>query len=216
MSVLEQLWEQPRIRQAVLVLGAVIVVGLGWAGWEGWKSRYESQGNLAFAQARSLVAQAQAPGAAADARERAEKALEGVIAEYPRLSSVSQAAYLLGGVRYAAAQYPQARSSFELARVKAGTSSLAALASLDIGYCWEAEKNFEAAEKAYLALLNGAKPQSFLYEEALLNAARAQELAGKPVAAVENYVRLLKELPDSRRADEVRSRLAVLQTPPKP
>jgi tetratricopeptide (TPR) repeat protein len=171
---------------------------------------------MAFAQARTLVTQVQVPGAAADARERADKALQGVIADYPRLSSGAQAAYLLGSLRFAAAQYPQARSSFELARARARSSSLAALAGLDIGYCWEAEKNYEAAEKAYLAAISGANPKDFLYEEAMVDAARAQELGGKRAAAVETYQRLLKDLPDTRRAEEIRSRVASLQTPAKP
>lgn len=215
-DVLDWLREQPWIRWVVLGLGAVIVVGIGWAGWTTWKSRYESQGSMAFAQARTLVAQAQTPGAAAGARERAETALQGVIADYPRLSSVAQAAYLLGSLRFGAAQYPLARSSFELARAKAGSGSLAALAGLNIGYCWEAEKNYEAAEKAYLSAISGAKPKDFLYEEAMVGAARAQELGGKRALAVETYQRLLKDVPDSRRAEEIRSRVASLQTAAKP
>ena len=216
MSLLDWLREHAWTRWVVLGLGAVIVVGLGWLGWSAWKSRYESQGNIAFAQARTLVAQGGAPGAPADARERAERALQGVITDYPRLSSIAQAAYLLGSLRYSAAQYPQARSSYEIARAKAGSSSLAALAGLDIGYCWEAEKNYDAAEKAYLLAISGAKPKDFLYEEAMIDAGRAQELGGKRAAAVETYQRLLKDLPDTRRAEELRSRVANLQTPAKP
>lgn len=216
MNVLDWLREQPWVRWVVLGLGAVIVVGIGWAGWAAWKSRYEAQGAIAFAQARTLAAQAQAPGAAADTRERAEKALQAVIADYPRLSSVAQVAYLLGSMRFGAAQYPQARVSYGLALAKAGSSSLAALAALDIGYCWEAEKNYDAAEKAYQSVIQGAKPKDFLYEEAMIGIARAQELGGKRAAAMETYQRLLKDLPDSRRAEEIRSRVASLQPAAKP
>ena len=53
------------------------------------------------------MALTQAPDAPADSRERAEKALQAVITDYPRLSSVAQAAYLLGSVRFSAAQYPR-------------------------------------------------------------------------------------------------------------
>ena len=216
MSPLDWLREQRWTRWVVLGLGVVIVVGLGWLGWGAWKSRYESHGTMAFAQARALVAQAQTPGAPADARERADKALQGVIADYPRLSSIAQAAYLLGSFRFAARQYSQARSSFELAREKSGSKSLAALAGLDIGYCWEAEKNYDAAEKAYLSTISGAKPKDFLYEEAMVDAARTQELGGKRAAALETYQRLLKDLPDTRRAEEIRSRVASLQAAAKP
>jgi len=216
MNVLDWLREQPWTRWVVLGLGAVLIVGLGWAGRTAWTSRYESQGIMAFAQARTLVAQAQTPGAAADARERAERALEAVLADYPRLSSAAQAAYFLGNLRFSAAQYPQARSSFELARARAGSSSLAALAGLDIGYCWEAEKNYDAAEKAYLSAISAAKPKDFLYEEAMIDTARVQELGGKRASALETYQRLLKDVPDTRRAEEIRTRVASLQTEAKP
>jgi tetratricopeptide (TPR) repeat protein len=215
-SFLDRLRTQHWTRWALFGLAAVIVVGLGWAGWAAWKTRYEAQGGLAFAQARALVALTQAPDAPADSRERAEKALQAVITDYPRLSSVAQAAYLLGSVRFSAAQYPQARASYELARAKAGSRSLAALAALDIAYCWEAEKNYGAAENAYQLVISGAKPQDFLYEEAMIDKGRVQELGGKQPAAVETYQRLLKDLPDSRRAEELRSRLASLQPSAKP
>lgn len=216
MSVLDRFRAQHWTRWAVLGLGVAIVVGIGWAGWAAWKSRYEAQGAMAFAQARALVAQAQAPGAAADTRERAEKALEALIADYPRLSSVAQAAYLLGSMRFGAARYPEARASYEVARARAGSSSLAALSALDIGYCWEAEKNYDAAEKAYQSVISTAKPKDFLYEEAMVDIARVQELGGKPAAAIETYQRLLKDLPDTRRAEEIRSRVASLQPAAKP
>ena len=216
MSVLDRLWARHWTRWAAFGLGVVIVVGIGWAGWAAWKNRYEAQGAMAFAQARTLAVQAQVPGAAADAHERAEKALQAVIADYPRLSSVAQAAYLLGSMRFGAARYPEARASYEVALAKGGSSSLAALASLDIGYCWEAEKNYAAAEKAYQSVISGAKPKDFLYEEAMVDIARVQELGGKRAAAMETYQRLLKDLPDSRRAEEIRSRVANLQPAAKP
>jgi hypothetical protein len=50
----------------------------------------------------------------------------------------------------------------------------------------------------------------------MVDAARAQELGGKRAAAVETYQRLLKDLPDTRRAEEIRSRVASLQTEAKP
>ena len=72
MRFLDRLRARHWTRWAVLGLGVIIVVGIGWAGWAAWKSRYETQGAMAFAQARTLAAQSQVPGAAADTRERAE------------------------------------------------------------------------------------------------------------------------------------------------
>jgi tetratricopeptide (TPR) repeat protein len=215
-NLLDRIREQHWTRWIVFGLGAVLVVGLGWAGWAAWKTRYEAQGGFAFAQARLLALQAQAPNAAADAREKAEKALQAVITDYPRLSSAAQAAYILGSIQFSAGQYPQARASYETARSKARSKSLASLAGLDIAYCWEAEKNYGIAETAFQSVINGAKPQDFLYEEGLVGVARSQELGGKRAAAVETYQRLLKDLPDTRRAEEIRARVASLQTTAKP
>jgi len=204
---------RPTMRAAIWGVAAVLVIGIVWGGWALWKTRYETQGAIALTQARALAAQSQAPGASSDTRQRAEKALQDVITEYPRLSSVGQAAYLLGSLRFANGQYAAARSSFEVARDKAGSPTLAALAALDVGYCWEAEKNYDAAEKAYRSAISGGGPKNFLYEEAMIDVARAQDLGGKRAAAIETYQRLLKDLPDSRRAEEFRSRMASLQAP---
>ena len=209
MITLGRLGDQRWTRWAALGLGVVAVVGIAWGGWAAWKSRYEAQGGLALAQARMLLAQSQAPGAPPDTRDRAGKALQAVVEEYPRLSTAAQVAYLLGSMHFSTGQYPQAR-----ARTRSQT--LGVLAALDIGYCWEAEKNYDAAEKAYQSAILGAGPKDFLYEEAMVDIGRSQELAGKRAAALETYQRLLKELPDTRRADEVRSRVAGLQLAPKP
>jgi len=203
-------------RWAGLALIILAAVGLGWGGWMVWSTRAESHGAVALAQARFLLAQAQAPNAVPEAKERAQKALEDVVAEYPRLSSGAQAAYQLGNLRFAAGQYPQARAAFQVARSRARSASLTSLASLGIGFAFEAEKNYEAAEKSFAETVKGAGPKDFLYEEAMSDMARVQELGGKRAAALETYQKILKELPDGRRAEELRARVATLQSPVKP
>jgi len=203
-------------RWAGLALIILAAVGLGWGGWMVWSTRAESHGAVALAQARFLLAQAQTPNAVPEAKERAQKALEDVVAEYPRLSSGAQAAYQLGNLRFAAGQYPQARAAFQVARSRARSASLASLASLGIGFTFEAEKNYEAAEKSFAETVKGASPKDFLYEEAMSDMARVQELGGKRAAALETYQKILKELPDGRRAEELRARVATLQSPLKP
>jgi tetratricopeptide (TPR) repeat protein len=213
---LEWMRDRRLIRWALTAAVVVGALGIVWGGYALWKTRYEAQGTIALTQARFLVTQAQAPGASPEAGQRAEKALQGVVTEYPRLSSVGQAAYLLGSLRFASGQYASARSAFEMARDKADSPTLSALAALDVGYCWEAEKNYESAEKAYQSVISDGNPKSFLYEEAMLDIARVQDLGGKRAAAIETYQRLLRDLPDSRRVEEFRSRLASLQAPAKP
>ena len=203
-------------RWAGLALIILAAVGLGWGGWMVWSTRAESHGAVALAQARFLLAQAQTPNAVPEAKERAQKALEDVVAEYPRLSSGAQAAYQLGNLRFAAGQYPQARAAFQVARSRARSASMTSLASLGIGFTFEAEKNYEAAEKSFAETVKGASPKDFLYEEAMSDMARVQELGGKRAAALETYQKILKELPDGRRAEELRARVATLQSPLKP
>ena len=203
-------------RWAGLALIILAAVGLGWGGWMVWSTRAESHGAVALAQARFLLAQAQTPNAVPEAKERAQKALEDVVAEYPRLSSGAQAAYQLGNLRFAAGQYPQARAAFQVARSRGRSASLTSLASLGVGFTFEAEKNYEAAEKSFAETVKGASPKDFLYEEAMSDMARVQELGGKRAAALETYQKILKELPDGRRAEELRARVATLQSPVKP
>ncbi len=203
-------------RWAGLALIILAAVGLGWGGWMVWSTRAESHGAVALAQARFLLAQAQTPNAVPEAKERAQKALEDVVAEYPRLSSGAQAAYQLGNLRFAAGQYPQARAAFQMARSRARSASLTSLASLGVGFTFEAEKNYEAAEKSFADTVKRASPKDFLYEEAMSDMARVQELGGKRAAALETYQKILKELPDGRRAEELRARVATLQSPVKP
>jgi TolA-binding protein len=51
----------------------------------------------------------------------------------------------------------------------------------------------------------------FFFEDAQLDLARAQALAGKPTEAVATYERVLKDVPDTRRAADIRARIAALQ-----
>ena len=50
----------------------------------------------------------------------------------------------------------------------------------------------------------------FFFEEALLDLARAQALVGKPAEARATYERVLKEAPETRRAEDIRGRIAAL------
>ena len=159
---------------------------------------------------------AQRPEATADARERAARELEGVIAQYPSGDSLAEAALELGNLRYASRQYPAARAAYELAVARGGSPTVRMLARLSIGYTWEAERNFAQAVDAFQAVANDLRPTDFLFEQVLLDLARAQELAGRKTEAVATYQRLLKDLPAARRSDDVRGRLAALGAPAEP
>ena len=208
--------EHPMLRWAVI--GAVVLVVLGGitgAGWA-WYSAQESRAREAYAAAGDLAQQAQAPNGTPDSRERAIAALEGVVANHPRAAVAAEAAYQLGNLRYAGGQYPQARGAYELAISRGVGGTLRALSALGIGYTWEAEKSYAKAQTAFEAALTGRGPRDFMYEELLMDLARVQEFGGNRPGAVETYQRLLKDVPDSRRADDIRSRVASLQSPTKP
>ena len=212
MSVPEGWLSRFSLRVALQVAGALalvlLVVAAGWF----WNHRRESRGLLALAQASALAQQAESPASSPETREKAVQALEAVMTEYPRLSALPQVAYQLGNLRYGAGQYAPARGAYEVALAKGATGTVRTLSALGIGYCWEAEKAYDKAVTAYEAAARSLGAKDFLYEEALLDLARAQELAGKPEAAVETYRRIIKEMPDSRRADEVQTKLAYLES----
>ena len=197
--------------------GLAAAIGLGAIafGAYSWYGAQESRGRLALAAAVDLAQLVGAPGAAPDARDRAIRALEGVLADHPRFSAASEAAYRLGNLRYDAGQYGTARGAYEIAIGKGATGTLRSLAALGIAYSWEAEKDHGKAQTAFQAALARLSPKDFLYEEGLLGLARVQEFGGNAAAARETYARLLKERPDTRRADDIRSRLASLQSLPK-
>jgi tetratricopeptide (TPR) repeat protein len=199
--------------QAVAVVLVVALVGAGaWA----WYRSQESRGLAALADATRLAQLAEGPQASSEARARAMQALEGVLTEYPRLSAAPQAAYQLGNLKYGTGQHVEARKAYELALAKGASGTVRALAGMGIGYTWEAEKNYANAAGAYDTVLKQLTPRDFLYEEALTAEARAQERAGKPAVALDLYQRMLREVPDSRRADELRSRIASLERRVRP
>lgn len=191
--------------QAAAALGVVaLIVAAVWA----WHSSQETRGLAALAEANVLVQQVERP----EARDRAIKALEIVIAENPRLSALPQAAYELGNLKYAAGQYPAARGAYQLALAKGATGTLRTLSGAGIGYTWEAEKNYAAAATAFGETLKGLTPKDFMYEDIAMAEARDQELAGKPAVAIEIYERLLRDAPTGRRVEIVRTRIASLRS----
>jgi tetratricopeptide (TPR) repeat protein len=63
---------------------------------------------------------------------------------------------------------------------------------------------------AYEAAARGLDPKQFFFEEGLLDLARAQALAGRPAEARATYERVLKDAPETRRAEDIRGRIAAL------
>ena len=202
-------------RWGLLAVGALVVLGvLGFGGWT-WYQSQQGQGAVALAAAAELAQKAQAPGATAEQRAAAAQALEAIIAQHPRYAGLPEAAYRLGNVRYDAREYAAARGAYQIALAKGATGAIKLLAAAGIGYTWEAEKDYAKAQSAFEAALAGLGPKDFLYEGLLLDIARTQEFGGRRDAALETYRRLLKDLPDSRRADDVRTRIASLQSASK-
>jgi tetratricopeptide (TPR) repeat protein len=203
-------WWRPALQAAagLAVLAVLVLVIWTWYRWQ------ESRGLAALAEATALVQMVERPDALPGTRDRAIRVLELVIADYPRLSAIPQAAYQLGNLKYASGQYAAARAAYELAIAKGASGALRALAAMGIGYAWEAEKNYPAAAQAHAMAVKGLGAKDFLYEEALMAQARDEALAGKPAVAVEIYQRLLREMPGTRHAEDLRNRVASLQGRP--
>jgi tetratricopeptide (TPR) repeat protein len=207
-------WPAPRTLVAA-GLGVLLVAAIAVGGWY-WYDTEQRRVGAAYADVMTRAYAAQAPQAGADARGRVARELEELIARYPSGRSAAEAAYELGNLRYAAQQYPAARGAYELAVARGGSPTVRTLARVSIGYTWEAERNFPKAVEAYQLVAKDLGPKDFLYEQTLLDLARAQELAGRQPDAVATYQRLLKELPTARRLDEVRGRLVALGAPAPP
>ena len=192
-------------------VAAVLLLGLG--GWL-WTSAQQQRGITAYTEALARARQGEGPEFGAEARMQAIRGLEGVLAQYPSNVMAPQAAYELGNLRFAAHEYDKARAAYQVIIAKAASGTLTTLAQVGIGYAWEAERKFPAAIQAYQGALADLKPTAFHYEELLVDLARAQELAGKKDEAIATYRRILKDLPRSARADDIRNRLASLGAAP--
>jgi tetratricopeptide (TPR) repeat protein len=199
-------------RLGLKIGGVVLVVAaLGLATWL-WLRAEDSRGRAALAASADLVQQADGPQATPDARAQAIASLQAVLAQHGRSAAAVQAAYELGNLQYQAGDYAAARGAYEIALAKGAAGSLRTLAASGVGYTWEAQKNYANAVTAYEAVARAVPPKQFFFEDALLDLARAQALAGKPVDALATYERLLKDVPETRRAPDIRAKIAELQT----
>jgi tetratricopeptide (TPR) repeat protein len=203
---------EPRVLiTAAAALGVLVLVGGGiWF----WQASAESQASAAYAAALTRAHVAATRNAPAEARATAVRELEATLASYPSAGLAAQAALELGGLRFTDGQYGPARSAYEISAARAGSGTLRALARTGLGAAWEAERNFANAAEAYRTALADLKPKEFLYEDTLLNLARVQELGGKKDDAIASYRRLLKDVPQTRRGEDVRARLASLGATP--
>ena len=194
-------------------VGLLVLLGLGFAAWS-WSSAVQARGLQEFAEASALAEGALGPQGTLTQREAAIRRLDEAIARYPSSRLVPQAAYHLGNLRYDAHAYEAARGAYTVALAKGASGSLVHLCRLGIGYSWEAQGKYGDALGVYQEALLHLAPTDFIYEEVLMAVARAAELTGKPDQALETYRRILREVPQTRRADDIRWRLVRLEKPP--
>lgn len=198
-------------RRTLVIAGVIaVVVSLAAVGGWFWYEAQQRRVAAAYAEAMARVVAARTPQATPEARAAAAAGLEGVIARHPSAPTVSQAAYELGNLKFEAKQYAAARSAYEIALARGSSATVRTLARVGLGYTWEAERDYAKAIDAYQTVLKGLGPRDFMYEEGLMSLARAQELAGQKTEAADTYRKLLKDVPATRRAEDVKTRLAAL------
>lgn len=191
-------------------LAAVLLAGFGLWWWLESREREAASAYLTAMKNLPLT-----DGALpAEARAAAARNLEAALARYPSSPLAPLAAYELGNLRWAERDWTRARAAWEVAAARTASPTVRTLARAGIAYTWEAERNYERAAAAFQAALVGLRPGDFEYADLVLALARVQELGGKNDAAIDTYRRLLKEVPQSPRAEEVRARLARLGASP--
>ena len=187
------------------ILGGVLVLG-GAGGL--WYSSSQRAAAAAYGQALTQVQRGRAANNPAS-MATAAKQLEATLQQYPSSRLAGDAAYELGNLRFADRQYAAARNAYGIALAR-GAPTIRTLARAGVAYTWEAEKDYAKAAEAFQAALTADGPDDFLQEQLALDLARTQELAGRRDQAIETYRRILKDLPKTRRGDEIRMRLAAL------
>jgi tetratricopeptide (TPR) repeat protein len=197
-----------------MIAGGVLLVAIVATGAWFWTLAREQQGAAIHAAAILRSRPAEDPQAPPDVRDPAILDLERALGTYPRNGMAPQTAYVLGNLRFAAKQYEQARAAYQVALTGASSGTIGTMARAGIAYAWEAEKKLPEATQAFEAALAALKPGAFYHEELLFDLARVQEQSGAKDAAVATYRRILKDVPRSARATDVRHRLAVLGAVP--
>lgn len=198
-----------------LAIAAASLIALGLLGFGAWAWNASQQGRAAAAYAETLAKHRAAEGAVSpEARETAMRDLERVLAEYPSHAMAGHAAYMLGNLRFTSGQHDRARAAYQVAIARSSGGTIATLARAGTGYAWEAERKLPEAAQAFETAVADLKPGAFYYEELLSDLARVQEQSGKKDAAIATYRRMLKDLPRSARAPEIRTRLASLGAVP--
>jgi len=205
-------WPPSRLTVGV-VAGLILLAGISFGAWF-WSEGQDRRATAAYVEAINRLGGNPASPPPPETRAAAARSLEAVLARYPSAAMAPLGAYELGNARYSERDWARARAAYEVAAARTGSPTLRALARAGIGYAWEAERKFPEATGAFEAALSGLRPTSFYYEELLSDLARTQERAGQKDAAIATYRRLLKDLPRSARAPEIRTRLASLGAPP--
>ena len=200
----------PSARTLLIGVAAFVVAGLLAGGGWYWQATTQQRAMAVYAEAMTKAQPAQNPDATGETRAAAIRELEAALTQNPSGRGAAQVAYLLGNLRFQSQQYPQARAAYELALARGASRTLQTLSRGGVAYTWEAERNYPKAVDAFKAALEGLGPKDFFYEELLLGLGRTQELGGQKAEATATYRRAVTELPNSRRLDEIKARLAEL------
>ena len=194
-------------------LGVLVLAGLGVGAWL-WSEARERRATAVYVEPLARLATARSTTLTPEARAGLARDLEAALAQYPSASVAPEAAYELGNLRFAERDWARARSAWLVVSAHAQSPTLRTLAGAGIGYAWEGEGKLAEAREAYGRVLAGMRPGAFYFEELLMAQARVQEQSGDKAGAIETYRRLLRDVPTSLRADDVRSRLASLGATP--
>ena len=200
----------PSARTLLIGAAALVVAGLLAGGGWYWHAMSQRRAMAVYAEAMTKAQPAQTADATSETRAAAIRELEAALTQYPSGRDAAQVAYLLGNLRFQSQQYAQARGAFDLALAQGAPRTLRTLSRGGVAYTWEAERNYPKAVEAFKVALEGLGPKDFFYEELLLGLGRTQELGGQKAEATATYRRAVSELPNSRRLDEIKARLADL------
>src|SRR5215475_11514996 len=192
---------------AVLGGGAAALAGIVTAAWL-WFAAEQRRGLAAFAQAMVAVPLVEGPGVKPEDRAQAIRGLEDALGQRPSGAVAAQVTYELGNLKYAITNYDAARTAYDLAA--RGTSpTLRRLAQANLGYIWEAQKDYAKAIEAFEKALTSLKADDFLHDDLAMDLGRVQERAGRKDAAIATYRRVATNAKGPR-SDEARVRLASL------
>ncbi|MEW6440925.1 MAG: tetratricopeptide repeat protein [bacterium] len=200
-------------REALWALAGVMVLAVAISVWRVHAQNQEKKARELLAESQQLlgaISQEREENASGQNEAAAAEVLQRLVKDYGGTRAAQTARLLLGELYYRQNDFGKAIDTYKAFLDEDGdVPELTALAWESLGYCYEAQENYEEAASCYEKASRAAS--SFHPGDALLGLARSQEKLGKLEQAADAYRKLTADYPQHPSADQARAGLSRIE-----